>query len=60
MDDDLNRHIKELLQDPEFEKAWHESKQEYQLERNKINNRLRKKAILKPSNRKFTVTGSPK
>ncbi len=58
--DDLNRHIKELLQDPEFEKAWHESEHEYHLKRIKINNRLRKKTILKPSNRKFTVTGSPK
>jgi len=55
--DDLNRHLKELLRDPEFEKIWQESEQEYQIDRTKINNRLRKKANLKSSTRKLTVTG---
>ncbi|AGL01440.1 hypothetical protein [Desulfoscipio gibsoniae] len=58
--DDLNRHIKELLQDPEFNKAWQESERDYRMEKIKINNRLRKKVTLKTFNPKSTVTGSHK
>jgi hypothetical protein len=58
--DDLNRNIRELLKDPEFEKAWHESERDYQMARIKVSERLRKKATLKTVNRKLTVTGSPK
>ncbi|MTI82329.1 MAG: type II toxin-antitoxin system HicB family antitoxin [Firmicutes bacterium] len=34
--DDLNRHLRELLQDPEFEKAWQEGEQEYREEKRQI------------------------
>ena len=34
--DDLQKHIQELLQDPEFKKAWEESELEYQIARTVI------------------------
>ncbi|HHU31585.1 MAG: helix-turn-helix domain-containing protein [Zhaonellaceae bacterium] len=37
--DDLQKHIQELLQDPEFKKAWEESELEYQIARTVIKRR---------------------
>jgi len=58
--DDLNRHLRELLQDPEFEKAWQESEQEYQEERKQINNRLKRKNSIRSRSRKLAVGSSRK
>jgi ribosome-binding protein aMBF1 (putative translation factor) len=38
----FEEHIKEMLQDPEFEKAWEESEVEYQLGRKLIEARMKK------------------
>lgn len=39
----LQNHLKDSLKDPEFRKAWEESEVEYQLSRQIISERLRRK-----------------
>ncbi len=58
--DDLNRHLKELLQDPEFEKAWQESEQEYREEKKQITSRLKRKNGIRGRSRKLAVANSRK
>jgi hypothetical protein len=58
--DDLNRHLKELLQDPKFEKAWQESEQEYREEKKQITSRLKRKNGIRGRSRKLAVANSRK
>lgn len=52
----LDQHIKESLKDPEFKKAWEESRLEYQLARQLIKKRLERKMSQRELARKVKTT----